>query len=71
MRATKSERHYYCCGENLSVPVLIPRNEIPDERPRLPSKNFETIIIGLCTDCRFLGACVWQHNNKLTCEHFK
>ena len=29
------------------------------------------IAIGLCTTCDFLNACVWQHNNKIFCEHFQ
>jgi hypothetical protein len=24
---------------------------------------------GLCKNCDYKNACVWQHNNKLFCEH--
>lgn len=71
MIATKSEDHYYCCGKDSMISVLVPGNKIRDKQSLLPSKETEKIYLGLCTDCRFLGSCVWQHNNKLTCEHFK
>lgn len=29
-----------------------------------------TIEDGLCSNCDYRTACVWQHNNKLYCEHF-
>lgn len=29
------------------------------------------INIGLCTNCDNLGRCVWQHNNKINCQHYK
>ena len=36
-----------------------------------PSGLTEDISEGLCSTCDFFGRCVWQHNNKLTCEHFQ
>jgi len=42
-------------------------NQTSNEIKRLPSD----VIIGICTTCDFLNACVWQHNNKIFCEHFQ
>jgi len=29
------------------------------------------ILTGICSNCDHRGACVWQHNNKFTCEHYQ
>ncbi len=29
------------------------------------------ILTGICTNCDHRGACVWQYNNKFTCEHYQ
>jgi len=71
MTATKNDRFDYCCGEDQTKQVMVPGYKIRPEYLRSPSKTSQNILAGLCTDCRFLGSCVWQHNNKLTCEHFK
>ncbi len=70
MTATEIKGNF-CCGKDTTIPVLMPGNRISDEQSRNLPKNTREIYLGLCTDCRFLGNCVWQHNNKLTCEHFK
>ncbi len=31
----------------------------------------EQIALGLCITCDNLGGCVWQHNNKINCQHFQ
>ena len=34
------------------------------------NNNSYKIEDGLCKNCDYNGSCVWQHNNKLFCEHF-
>lgn len=29
------------------------------------------IVSGLCTNCDHRNLCLWKHDNKTTCEHFK
>ncbi len=31
----------------------------------------DKILTGLCIHCDHLGLCVWQHDNKISCEHFQ
>ena len=34
-------------------------------------KNDVKIENGLCNNCDYIDNCVFQHDNKLYCEHFK
>lgn len=29
------------------------------------------ILQGLCVTCDRIGDCVWQHNNKINCQHYQ
>lgn len=45
-----------------------PREQIFSEHSPEPA---EIIALGLCINCDNLGQCVWQHNNKINCQHFQ
>jgi len=71
MIPTKSKEHTFFRNTAMALVVKIDLHEFPDEPFDIPSEINELIRQGLCTNCNFLGMCVWQHNNKLSCEHFK
>lgn len=71
MNAMKNKEHIFFHDTDDGMVVV----KIELKKPTTTgSQNYwqqHHIVNGLCTNCHHSNQCVWAHNNKINCEHYK